>query len=277
MSDPVHPSLDSSLLGHLVDCLGHALAVSEEGFLVHVVAAPDGPNLGILPLDGQAPVDVMLGLVAPEHWSAIGVATRGRALPLDRSASGDGPAGAEVVVLVTRDGQVVSRVRQGNRVLTEPPGSGLALDCLRRALGLPTDPPETLPSHLLSVIWLDRVVRAARGRRQPLRWGRITRLHPAVELMGGDTADPLPAVEELDRSFDWARLRQLVMGSGWPVFGLTPEEAAWFDEGSLSRWVLGQWPSLPFLVEELRRTLPTADARRCIRLLRRLGVDSTSA
>lgn len=195
MPEPVHPSLDASLLGHLADSIGRAIADNGGGVLVHVVARHDGPDVGILPLDGVAPADVLLGAVAPAEWAVLGMATQGWAWPL-----GGEPAGrvrAEVVVLVTRDGRVVGRVRQGDEVITEPPASGITLDCLQRALGLPTAPPEA----------------------------------------------PLPQFLT-DRSLDWARLQQLVVGGGWPELGLSAEEAAWFDEGSFSRWVLGRRPAL---------------------------------
>ena len=272
MPDPVHASLDAVVLQQLADSCGQVLAAKGDGFLVHVIAWPDGPEIGVLALEGQAPAELLRGTVAPENWVALGVACCGTAMPLDRASPGS-RSRAEVVVLVSRTGQVVGHVRQDDHVFIEPPASGLTLDCLQRALGLPTGPPEGLPSHLLSVIWLERVVRAARGRRQPLRWGQITRLHPAVELPTGDAGDPLAAVQELDRTLDWARLRQLVIAGSWPEFGLTPGDAAWFDDGALPRWVLAQWPPLPSLLAELRRTLPGADARRCIRLLGRFGVD----
>jgi hypothetical protein len=269
------PALDSPALDHLADSFGQAVADNGDAFLVHVITTPDGLDVGILPTEGQAPSDMLLGTVAPDHWSALGVATLGDVISLD---SGQRSGRASVVVLVARDGHVVSRVRQGDQVMTEPPASGITLDCLQRALGLPTAPAAVPVSHLLSLLWLDRVVRAARGRRQPLRWGQVSRLHPAVELAAAipGVADTYleSVVEELDRSVNWDRLRQLVMAGGWPVFGITPEEAAWFDGGSLSRWVFAQWPSVPVLLAEVRRALPSAEARRCSGLLRRLGVDS---
>lgn len=192
MPQPVHPSLDASFLdaaflGDLAESLGRAIADNGGGVLVHVVARPDGPDVGILPLDGLTPVDVLLGAVAPADWAVLGVATTGWAGQLGRRS---GRVPAEVVVLVVRDGRVVGRVRRGDQVITEPPACGLTLDCLRRALGLDTPPPA-------------------------------------------------------ERTVDWAGLRELVVAGGWPALGLTPEEAAWLDDGSFSRWVMGQrrrWP-----------------------------------
>lgn len=188
MPQPVHPSLDDAFLGHLAESLGRAIADNGGGVLVHVVPRIDGPDVGILPLDGLAPADVLLGAEAPADWAVLGVATGGWARSLDRPSP---RVRAEVAVLVVRDGRVVGRVRQGDQVITEPPAYGITLDCLQRALGLPTAPPA----------------------------------EPAV---------------------DWAGLRELVIAGGWPALGLTPEEAAWFDDGSFSRWVMDQrqgWPA----------------------------------
>jgi hypothetical protein len=192
VSQSVHPCLDAdfldtAFLNDLADSLGRAIADNGGGVLVHVVAHADGPDVGILPLDGLAPTDVLMGAVAPAEWAVLGVATGGWARPLD------GPGRrvrAEVVVLVARDGRVVGRMRHGDEVVSEPPAYGVSLDCLQRALGLPTAPPA-------------------------------------------------------ESTVDWAALRELVVEGGWPALGLTPEDAAWLDDGSFSRWVMSQGRPLP--------------------------------
>lgn len=196
MLRPVPPSLDAApvdtavldaalietaSLEALADSLGRAIADNGGGVLVHVVARQAGPDVGILPLDGAAPADVLLGAEAPAEWAVLGVATTGWARRLGRRG---GRVRAEVVVLVARDGRVVGRVRQGDQVITEPPASGVTLDCLQRALGLPTPPPA-------------------------------------------------------EAGVDWAGLRRRAAAGDLPALGLTPEEAAWFDDGSFSRWVTG--------------------------------------
>lgn len=126
MPQPVHLCLDEGFLHDLADSLGRAIADNGGGVLVYVVVRPDGPDVGILPLDGLAPADVLLGADAPAEWEVLGVAMAGM---------------ADVVVLVSRDGQVVGQVRQGDLVSREPPAQGVTLDCLRRALGLPAGLP----------------------------------------------------------------------------------------------------------------------------------------
>lgn len=254
MPDPVHSVLDPAFLAYLADSLRRAIADNPGGVLVHVATAPGGPDIGILPLDGQAPAEVLRCAVAPDHWVVLGVATGGKAWPLDGSARRDSGR-AEVVVLVARDGRVVGRVSHGNRVFTEPPASGLVLDCLQRALALPTAPPDVPPAHLLAVIWLERVL----GGESLAR---------ADEVLSG--------FEGLGSSLDWGRLRQLVARGAWPELGLTPEDADWFDDGAFCRWVVSRYRPLPFLLAQVQRTLDPAGARRCVRLLRRLGVEAAA-
>ena len=122
MPQPVHSRLDEGFLHDLADSLGRAIADNGGGVLVYVVVRPDGPDVGILPLDGLAPADVLLGADAPAEWAVLGVAMAGM---------------ADVVVLVSRDGQVVGRARQGDQVLSEAPAVDATVDCLQRALGLP--------------------------------------------------------------------------------------------------------------------------------------------
>lgn len=242
-----------AFLASLADRLGQVVAEGGESFLVHVSPQPDGPDVALLPLEGLAPADALLGTVAPEAWSALGVAAGGWA------GSVDGPAServrAEIVILVARDGHVVSRVRYGDDVLREPPANGLTLDCLQRALGLPTAPPEVPVAELLAVEWLERILDAGR-RRRPLSWSAIRRLHPA---------------EEVGECPDWGQLRWLAVEGRWEVPGLTPTEAAWCDDGAFSRWALDGRPPSSALLAALPGVVGTAHARRCARIARRPG------
>lgn len=236
--------LDDAFLDDLADSVSRALADNGDGVLVHVSCSDTGVDVGFLPLEGRAPADLLVGTVAPPHWAVLGTAVPGRAWSLDRP--GEGATRVEAVVLVARDGRVVSRVRQGDRVLTEPPGSGVTLDCLQRAFGLPTAPPEVPPTHLLASMWLQHVVRGGGvGELQPVDW-------------------------------DWGELRQIAVKGGWPERGVTPEDAAWFDDGAFARWVLSSVPPVPFLVAQAKRVLRPSDARRCLRVLRRLGVETAA-
>lgn len=248
--------LDDAFLDNLADSVSHALADNGESVLVHAGHADDGADVGVLPLDGRAPADLLFGTVAPAHWAVLGVAARGRAGSLDRP--GDETTGIELVVLVARDGRIVGRLRQGDRVTTEPPATGVTLDCLQRALGLPTAPPEAPPTHLVAAMWLDQVVRAAGRRRAALRWD-------ALDL------------SRLSIGLDWGEMRRMAVEGGWPERNVSREEAAWLDDGAFARWVLSSLPPVPHLVAEMRRVLRPSDVRRCLQVLRRLGVDAAAA
>jgi hypothetical protein len=229
-----------------------SLAGGGESALVHVIAREEGPDVGVLPLDGAAPAELLLGAVAPAEWSALGCATRGRTRPL----TGHGPSStAEVVVLVPRVGEIVGRMRHGGEVHTEPPEYGVTLDCLQRALGLPTAPPQVPSTHWLATTWLEAVLRSP----DP-----------------GETAAGLHAGLEWD-SLGWDRIRELVALGQLPDPTISPEDAAWFDEGGFSRWVLTGRRTLPALLGEIAATAGFAEARRCAGVLADMGLDVDAA
>lgn len=232
----------------LAESLLSSLAAGGDSVLIHVVARAEGPDVGILPLDGAAPEELLLGAEAPAEWSAVGVATRGRAGPI----TGDGSSStAEVVVLVPRVGEVVGRMRHGGEVITDPPEYGLTVDCLQRALGLPTAPPQVPCVHWLATAWLEAVLRST----DP-----------------GETVAGLDAGMEWS-SLGWERVRQLVASGRWPDLTVAPEDAAWFDEGSFSRWVLAGRPPLAALLREVAAAVGFAEARHCAGVLADMGLD----
>jgi hypothetical protein len=244
MPDPDH----HAFLCLLAETLTESLAGGGDSALVHVVFRPDGPDVGILPLDGAAPAEYLLGTVAPAEWSALGVATCGRAGPL----SGSGPSStAEVVVLVPRVGEIVGRMHHAGRMIDEPPAYGLTVDCIQRALGLRTAPPQVPAVHLLAMAWLQAVCRDADSALDMLESG----------LDWG--------------SLRWERLRQLVVDGHWQEPTVAPEDAAWFDEGSFSRWVLAGRPSFPALLADVAANVGFAEARTCAGVLHDMGIDVT--
>lgn len=235
-------------LGLLAESLVSSLAGGGDAALVHVVAGEDGPDVGMLPLDGATPAELLLGAVAPAEWSALGVATRGRAGPL----SGRGPSStAEVVVLVPRAGKIVGRMRHGGEVITEPPEYGLTVDCLQRALGLPTAPPQVPCVHWLAAAWLEVVLRSADPGET------VAGLNPGMEW----------------GSLGWERVRQLVACGRWPDVTIAPEHAAWLDEGSFSRWALAGRPPLATLLSEVAAAVGFDEARHCACVLADMGLD----
>jgi hypothetical protein len=238
----------SAFLRLLAESLLSSLANGGEAMLIHVIAREDGPDVGFLPLDGAAPAELLLGTVAPAEWSALGVATRGRAGPL----AGHGPAStAEVVVLVPRVGEVVGRMYHGGHLITDAPEYGLTVDCIQRALGLPTAPPQVSSAHWLATTWLEAVLRSPDAPGTAAAFG-----------VGEDWS-----------SLGWERIRQLVASGQLPDPTVVPEDAAWFDEGSFSRWVLAGRPSLPSLLREVAAVVGFAEARHCAGVLTDMGLE----
>ncbi len=275
--DPTPPDL-LGFLGLVADSFCAAVADGAGGVLLHVTADAEGGEVGVLDLAGRPPADLLIGMVAPDDWVALGVAATGTAHSLDPGPDEGRRVGrTSSAVLVHRSGEVVSRLRFGDEVLHEPPAYGLTLDCLQRALGLPTAPPLEPTAVLFAASWLENVLVAASGRHRALTWAQARSLHPALQLRDpgepvGRTDDLVEAAEILARICDWDRLRWLVVEGAWRERNLTPTEAAWFDAGAFSRWVLGQRPGIEMLLADLHRVVSPGVARRCTSVLHRLGI-----
>ena len=242
--------ISTSFLESLADSLCSAALDEGEGVLVHIGAEPSGASVGVLPLDGRAPTDLLLGATAPQDWLVLGVATRATARSLD---SGAKLGRAAVVILVARDDRVVGCLRHNGRVITEAPTTGRTLDCLRLALGLPTPPPEVPPAHVFAVLCLERLAEGGS--------------HAAI-------VEVLKSSDDLVQWLDWDRVRRLAFGVAGDELGLTAEDANWLDNGAFARWVTGGLPPLAHLVEAVRRQRSGADAELCRAFLRRLGLDA---
>jgi hypothetical protein len=101
----------------------------------------------------------------------------------------------------------------------------------------------------------------------------VCRLHPTFQLLPDEDPkqSPIVAATAIERTCDWERLRWLVIEGAWPERTVSGANAAWFDEGSFSRWVLGARPPLPVLLDEVARRAGAPTARRCARVLHDIG------
>jgi hypothetical protein len=271
-------------LGQLADTLSSSPDDDGRGLLVHVAPGDDGLTVGMLDLEGQAPAEFLLGMVAPDEWLALGLAAHGWAYPLATAPERDlrRRQRTSSVVIVDRSGEVVSRRRVGQEVHREPPAYGLTLDGLQRALGLPTAPPLAPTADFFARLWLVSVIGVAEERAGPLSWAEARALHPAVEMFAGRLAidgadDPVAASQALAQIFDWERLRWSAVEGRLRLADLTPTEAAWCDAGAYSRWVMDCLPGFGLLLREVRRSAGSGVARRCASVLRHLGVMRRSA
>ena len=219
--------------------------------------------------------------MAPDEWTALGVVSGGWARPLDveegRAVAGDGSrTRAAVVTIVHRSGQVVGRARVGPKVVTEPPAYGLTVDALQRALGLPAAPPLQTTGVLFASNWLENIVIAAADGGRRLTWAEARAQHPAFQVLAGAEppivdVDLVTAARALERAWDWEALRWQVV-EGLLEGMTTPTEAAWFDAGSFSRWVMRGRAGLDDLLAEVKRTSGSGVSRRCASVLHRLGL-----
>jgi hypothetical protein len=229
-------------------------------------------ELGVLPLDGQHPGSVLLGFTAPPGCVALGVVTTGWSLPPGRAVPDPanrrlGPPAADApdrvavfsTVVVGRGCEVAGRFSiDGGEPIAGPPESGVLLDLLLRALGCPTAPPGFGVLELLATVWLADLV-ASRSRNWG--WPKAAACHWALQQRPDRSPDELVVVAvELAAELGWTGLRRAFGEVGRPGI-CTAAEAAWFDDGSFARWVLGGFPPLVDLVAVLDDTVRPVVAR----------------
>lgn len=123
-----------------VPVLEAALPPEQNGLLVHLSTPTAGGDvdLGLLPLDGRHPLELLAGAVAPPAWFALGLVSRGWASPWDGQRPSRHPARVPVVatVLADRSGRMVGRVvtSEGAVLVDEPPTEGEVPAALLAAL-----------------------------------------------------------------------------------------------------------------------------------------------
>jgi hypothetical protein len=267
-------------------------AAEQEGWgrpptLVRITAWPskpltDGFDLGVRPLDGElSVVEALSAFTAPDEWLAIGVVTEGNARHL---AARDERRRVRCVHLVDRSGASGSTLRlQGEEATVLSSGedhdpSGRIDDVCRRALRLPTAPPERSSVELWAILWLERLLeyRGCMPADMRVPWRDVAELHPAVALVVGDdeswgakAAQSLTRLGELlAEVHSWPVLRMACAAAEWPVDGVPPEVAEWLDDGAFSRWVLGAFPPVDQLASAVVEVVPPSVARRLRAALR---------
>ncbi len=229
---------DSKLLQYVLDTLNGdgGWRVGSLNQLVRVDhLGGDSLELGLLDLDDH-PATYLLGFTAPPSWRVLGVVCTGFAGPMAapgeeqvRPSAHPDAIRVRVVSLMARSGAQIGRLHRSDGTTSDTgEGQGLVPDLLSRALGLPTPPPPVPPKHLVALRWLEAVL--------------------------GGVADDLPEPLPRDAGWDFFR-RRLVDGDPmWNYdYHLWPEDAEWMDDGMLARWLLGEHPPLPKLLDELDR------------------------
>jgi len=281
---PPDPAPLSDALPRLVTALDEAAEAAGWGArpsLVRVTAWPSQPSepgfdLGIRALDDDTSVvEALAGFTAPPEWMAIGVVTEGNARHLvDPSAE---RTRVRCVHLVDRTGASASTLRLQGEAATvfgveEEHGRGRIDDACRRALGLPTPPAEQSTIELWALVWLDRALTALAAHESdpPVTWADVVDHHPAVAVLRSDAEEWGDAAEDnvvrlgtvLADVHSWPVLRAACAAGEWPVDDIAPEVAAWLDDGSFSRWVLGGYPPIAQLADAVCELVPPSLRRR---------------
>lgn len=263
-------SLSSLDLTNLVAQVDAQLVKHPDGAILRF-SEGDPPEVHQMGLNGEHPLDLLLGTTVSTNWAGIGLHCKGRgydlpddqpATPADRCTSFASLAldalPVSVTILINRngDGRGILRSGRATRLLAGAP-EGAVGDACRRALGLATAPPPTDTTGLWLRIWLDRVVDAAarNARAAPPGWKAVARQHPQ-RVRGAPTPEAVAdATLELADTWPWHRLRRdpdLVDTARPP---LERQVTLWMDDGMYARWLLAEIPDLRYLTDCLAQRL----------------------
>jgi len=277
---PGDPLAADASLHLLADHLAQALAAGDlDPCLLHVGGPEaDGFDLGVLPLEGRHPTELLLGTIAPPDWHAVGMATSGWAYHAsDRGDPGRRRRRVHVVTLVSRTGEHAHRTLADDPALAQQlSGAGLPegeqVDLLRRALGLPTGPPPVDASAYWTIQWLTDL---DAHEHVPTVQAALD-LHPAMRLLRhgvrGADVDAEDVIAAFHRVLTWPRLRTLAARDRFEVPELSAADAAWLDDGAFARFVLNRCPPLHLLRRGVAQRLPHDVATAIDDLLGRLEV-----
>lgn len=296
-SDPIHPpsrpNVDPENVRRLVSLLVDAIDDgADHPTLINLVLDaenPDGFQLGMLDPPND-PYSSLVGFTAPANWFGIGMMTGGWAYPPDVAEAVDVARGQYLPVrpsqhprrlrvrtayLCTRTGQAYGRtVVADGRELDEPPSSGRMVDAFRRTLQLPTDPPPADAAELFTLRWLVNMIGVASEEERTLPWDEAASLHDAVSLLELQPHDLDRAAAALHRVATWRELREAAAeGRGIPT-GVAPDDAAWMDDGMFARELLGRYPSVALLLDDLSKAVSASTARRVRQQIRGWGIDT---
>jgi hypothetical protein len=268
---------DMTALRRLVDAIDRARPWVAPPIWIRICGPVAGPHI----IEEDVGFDRLFGFVAPRRCSAVGVVAGGWASlingPSDRTA-GDRER-VRSTLLLDRDGMAAGRVRWASgRVVDEPPTSGRMVDCLRRAMTLPTDPPSVGTEVLFASWWLAALRAGARDSGPRLTWSEAIALHPASEFLSDEVPAGsrwvVDAAQALAIACPWSEMRRLIAAGAWDESGITPEAAAWMDDGMLCRWLVdGRAPLAEQLPAAVRGLSPQV-ARQVRDTLRELGLGS---
>jgi hypothetical protein len=267
--EPASPTLAANLAA-LAEMIDRSAEDGPEPIPTLVQASPVAGgasfDLGFKALtDGESVVSALCGFRAPADWHVLGVLTGGNAFAMAPHHQRRPRGRMRLVHLVHRSGTSASVLRapDGEPTVSTHPPEGRIDDYCRRALGIATPAPDHTSIELWALHWLGAVIDAV-----PSTWAEVAALHPAIVLAVTQPAsDGLPAVEslvELGNAFasvaGWEHLRRECAKGHIQLPDMPRSLAIWHDEGSFSRDVLGEWPSVAELAASAIDVLPTKTA-----------------
>lgn len=216
-----------------------------------------------LPTHLGHPTEALMGSIAPERWSAVGLSAAARQRRIE---SGAVSIPVHTTVLVDRQGNSAAVLDDGCgnvQTLCDRP-AGVLADTLRRVLGLPTAPPEVPIGYCVENAWLDAIATIVLARPGEVdTWDALVRLHPLAGARGAGCSpvELCNSVQVLQAESSWARMLALwgrhegLHHHGPPGTKAIPL-AQWFDEGSFARWSLRNLPVAEELLPAVLDALP---------------------
>lgn len=262
MPVPAHIAPRECLLPGLLDRLDESLQDDAGPQLIRLHADDHGFAVGLLALPrDRHPVEAVLGLEAESDWEGVGLATDGTAWSTDPAGDTE-PTRVRVLHVVDRAGASSSRVRPldgEGPVLRPATPEGHVDDACRRILGLPTPPPPCSPAAWVAGSWLERILLAT--LRHPARvwdWPALARCHPASGRARPPSRRQLIQAGRRVEAVGWGEVRAAAV-TGSFEHEVTPAVAAWMDDGTFARWLLGRHADPFELLADLAAFVGAAD------------------
>jgi hypothetical protein len=200
---------------------------SQPARLLYIEPKPDGEKVEVgvkvLP-PGMHPLDELVGFAAPDTWWALGVVSHGWATRMGQRTR----SRIRAVHAVTRDAGEVGGFRfAAGRLELQETAIGSIPDALRRAMGLPSDPPTFPVAELIAAEWLDALADGT-----------------------ASVDDPLPVLPP-----SWDAVRWEVITGARRLPDISATVAAWMDEGMFARWARCAYPRTADQLAGVRRVV----------------------
>jgi hypothetical protein len=215
------------------------------GDSAQIIRVTSNGEIALRSLDGEHPFDALVGFDAPPDWEVFGVVAPGWGSYYEGPRKGERRR-CRVIFVASRHGEEASLLRfagdDEGTVMREPDPPGRVADCVRRALDLPTPPPDA--SSLLA-LWFHEVLQRLVARRHPSASRELVGLQDIDDVIG-------------DAPASWADERWKVVEAGGN-FRMDGSIAGWMDDGMFARFTLAELPE-PTVVMAAARTACTPAA-----------------